>query len=549
MMPKLNSIRFLMFLLAMGTAAVGQRQPSVPSEKPGWQIAGTIISAADGLPLSRAVVSLASTTDLEQVQVVLTGGDGRFAFHEPTPSKYALQATHRGFVAQAYQQHGAFSTAIAVGPGLPVPDVLFRLQPEAIISGQVVDEAGDPVREAQVMLFQRRLLNGQWGTSMGNSVQTNDEGRYHFGHLLQGRYFVAVHTQPWYARSPMTWVGPAGKLQPTPADLALDVAYPTTYYQGVTDFDDATPIDLQPGGRATADITLTAVPAQHIRLHMNDTQVSEFNARLSQEVSEGSDVSIGTEFHKVAPGVFESGGVPPGSYQMRLFSPRTPGAPGIENEAKVDTSKDEAIDLSGPSDSASVSGTVRFVPPAKAPEHLRVMLIRIHSHQVFSAAISPRGEFTVEHPLAPGDYQVVSSSAQGFFIVGLSATGASVAGRTLKITSSDPVVLNLAISRGVAQVKGTAVRGGKPLSGALVVLVPRDPANNLPLFRADQSDSDGTFTLASVVPGKYTVVAIDNGWGLEWQNPAALAPYLPHGQALQIAPQGRYNIKPEVQDF
>jgi len=52
-----------------------------------------------------------------------------------------------------------------------------------------------------------------------------------------------------------------------------------------------------------------------------------------------------------------------------------------------------------------------------------------------------------------------------------------------------------------------------------------------------------------VVPGKYTVVAIDNGWGLEWQNPAVLKPYLPHGQALEIAPEGRYNIKPEVQDF
>jgi hypothetical protein len=45
------------------------------------------------------------------------------------------------------------------------------------------------------------------------------------------------------------------------------------------------------------------------------------------------------------------------------------------------------------------------------------------------------------------------------------------------------------------------------------------------------------------------VLAIDNGWGLEWRNPAALKPYLSRGQVLQIAPEGRYNIRPEVQDF
>jgi len=36
------------------------------------------------------------------------------------------------------------------------------------------------------------------------------------------------------------------------------------------------------------------------------------------------------------------------------------------------------------------------------------------------------------------------------------------------------------------------------------------------LVRRDQSDSDGIFTLHSVVAGQYTVVAISDGWDLEW---------------------------------
>ena len=73
------------------------------------------------------------------------------------------------------------------------------------------------------------------------------------------------------------------------------------------------------------------------------------------------------------------------------------------------------------------------------------------------------------------------------------------------------------------------------------------PANNTPLFRRDQSDSDGTFTLANVVPGQYTVIAIANGWDLEWANPTVLQPYLAKGERVQVPAQGRLEIKVQVQ--
>ena len=39
------------------------------------------------------------------------------------------------------------------------------------------------------------------------------------------------------------------------------------------------------------------------------------------------------------------------------------------------------------------------------------------------------------------------------------------------------------------------------------------------------------------------------GPSMEWRNLAALKPYLSRGQMLEIAPEGRYKIRPEVQDF
>ena len=81
----------------------------------------------------------------------------------------------------------------------------------------------------------------------------------------------------------------------------------------------------------------------------------------------------------------------------------------------------------------------------------------------------------------------------------------------------------------------------------MIVLVPRDPANNSPLVRRDQSDSDGTFTLPNVVPGQYTVVALANGWDLEWGTPAVLQPYLKGGETVQVSSEGKLQIKVQVQ--
>ena len=544
MMSWSSPLKLAAVVLALSIAGAGQGNSTVaPGE--GWQIAGTLISAADGQGLSHARVTLSSTSDRDFVQSILTGSDGRFMFRGLAAGKYVLGARRSGFVPQGYQQHGAFFTGIAVGPGLPVPRLLFRLQPESVISGKIVDEAGDPVRDGRVILLHKALVNGEWATRVADSAATDDLGAYHFGQLPAGIYFVSVSAQPWYARHAV----PGGGRDADPS--ALDVAYPVTYYQGATDPGDATPIDLQAGERAAADITLTAIPAQHIILRLpEDSSESAFSAVLMQRVADASTVSVATAFQKVAPGVYESTGVPPGQFEMELQGEVAPGKQPTERTRAVEVGKGQAeVDLNEPSSLASVSGRVSFVAGARTGQTQGIMLVRPHSRDSYWAKISEHNNFAFEKPMPPGAYEVVANSNGETFIAGITASGASVRGRTLDITGSEPVKLSIVLASGIAQVTGTAVREGKPVSGALVMLVPADAANNLPLLRADQSDSDGTFALRAVVPGRYTVVAVDNGWGLEWRNPAALKPYLAHGEPLVIAPAARYNIRATVQDF
>jgi hypothetical protein len=68
----------------------------------------------------------------------------------------------------------------------------------------------------------------------------------------------------------------------------------------------------------------------------------------------------------------------------------------------------------------------------------------------------------------------------------------------------------------------------------MIVLIPKHAGNLEALARRDQSDSDGSFSLRNVVPGQYTIVAIEDGWELDWMQPGVLARYLPGGTAVTV---------------
>ena len=68
----------------------------------------------------------------------------------------------------------------------------------------------------------------------------------------------------------------------------------------------------------------------------------------------------------------------------------------------------------------------------------------------------------------------------------------------------------------------------------MVVLVPKHPETNLDLFRRDQSDLDGSFSLQRVIPGTYTIVAIADGWDLDWSRPAVISRYATQGQTVVV---------------
>jgi protocatechuate 3,4-dioxygenase beta subunit len=160
------------------------------------------VNGSSDQPLADAEVSIYLTSNFSLIQTVASSDDGRFVFDSVPKGKYMLQGMRRGFLTAAYDEHDGFNTAIATGEGLASENLIFRLMPDAIISGVVLDENSEPVRQANLVLYMQDTREGIAKVSQVASTMTDDTGGYEFPHLHSGTYFLAANATPWYATHP-----------------------------------------------------------------------------------------------------------------------------------------------------------------------------------------------------------------------------------------------------------------------------------------------------------------------------------------------------------
>jgi hypothetical protein len=547
-----------LILVALMTAGMAAQTPA-PSRAPtGYSIAGVVVSSVTRQPLPGVIVSITATENRQLSQSMETGVDGRFAFSGLPAAKYSLTASARGYRAQGFNQHGNFFTGIAVGPDLDGSNLAFRLVPDAGIDGSVNDDDGEPVRNANVQLFQRNNDTGQQRTRAITNAVTDDRGHYQFGHLAAGTYFVAVSARPWYAN--YNAPGDAPPSSDNAARVAeekaqLDVAYPLTFYPAAEDSASATPIVLHPGDRVTADVAMHAVPAVHVRIKTGEVDATNTGTggphgfpRVSQRIFEGTLVPVNSaQGFGYNAGMYEYTGIAPGHYVFEMLEPGRKGN-GAGWYKELDLAGTVELDSRETPPLVSVTGAVVLEGGTRPGGKMYLTLADRTSREGFSAEVSDKGFFDFkDSEIRPGTYDVELANAPGFQIKSLVAKGAKTAGRTIEIGSGVSVQLVCTATRAMAQITGVVLREDKPFAGAMVVLVPQDPSADWLLFRRDQSDSDGTFTLPAVLPGHYSAIAIENGWDLDWASPTVLQPYLKNGTPVEVTGEGKMSIKVQLQ--
>jgi hypothetical protein len=531
-----------MLPLALLVASVHLCAQNVPAK---FRVSGKVVNAVNGHALAGAEVWLGKAEDFEATQQkLLTADDGAFKFVVAEPGKYLLGGQANGFRRQGFEQHGMYVSAIVVGAGQSTENVVFRLRADARVLGVIEDDEHEPVQGATIYLFRTDASFGLRQTSLAEQTVSDDRGRYHLAHLEPGFYYLAVSASPWF--SGMLQSGDAAANSALSQKPEFDVAFPTTFYPGVTDVASASQIALNEGEDFTADFTLNPVPALRVRVNHINGEPQQFAGATLQQRIFGSEINEFGQRQTQEGDSQEIRGVAPGRYVLEIVSvdPRS----RAKRAMAINVTDDTELDPGSASEVATIHGTVRMEGGLNLKQQAFVRLWNSRSDEVLDSQVGDKGQINFDSDvLTPGAYSVYAMNGENSIVSSLKATGAQVVGQTVQITGGKPVELEITLSNSLAKINGTARRDDKPVAGAMILLVPEGAEANLPKFRRDQSDSDGTFTLRDVLPGRYRMLAIDDGWDLEWANLSLLKNRLEHAQKIEVQPNKTYQTSVNVE--
>ena len=172
--------------------------PAVPARSASTRtntasVAGRIVRA-DGTPVRRSHVELASAHNLFSPYVTIADDEGRYEFRGLAAGTYQLMATDLNFVVGFFgQREGKFAETIDVAAGAAIEHLDLVMPRSGSVGGRIVDEYGDPVENVNVRVEQIRPANGRMRLVRVPGVtgrQTDDLGRYRVAGLPPGRYLV-----------------------------------------------------------------------------------------------------------------------------------------------------------------------------------------------------------------------------------------------------------------------------------------------------------------------------------------------------------------------
>jgi len=590
--------------VASPQTGVPRRQPTSAATSP-YRIFGVAVNAITGEPIPRCriVLSVAPWMARDTGQPSAAGpantaeadDQGRFSVEVPNAGHWRLAGSARGFRIQAYEEHAGYFSAVVVSQAAPTSEVTLRLMPDAAIEGTVLDEAGEPVRGAQVGLISLPAFSPDQrnhAPQQRSSSITDDRGHYEFLEIQPGEYALSLRAQPWYA---------ATARQTTPrgnddVESPLDVVYPLTWFPGVTDFAAATPLTMQAGERRLADFHLLPVAGYRLRIPLaaDETNLHRMiavdgNAMgggigdaagvtwLTQLAPDGSEQPASVSMTRTPQGGWEISGLESGTYQLH----RESTDPLDSSLLEIRPGSGHALDLSATTPPASIAITLELngTPmssggTAVGPSSIQVSLVNLATGRPTFAqrnippmrtnritrAGAPDATDTDAMPtnlpdealrarLVPGRYEVVLSGGAGdLYLTKINGSGAEATGRLVDLHPGEAKLV-LHLTRGRASVRGVVKRDKLPDVGAMVLLVPATfgSKDSLTVLRRDQTNSDGSFELEDVIPGAYILVAIDHGWAVNWSDPTTLRRYLLRGIAMDLTQPAEVQRELEAQ--
>jgi len=503
---------------------------------------GTVVAADTGAPVRRALVR-ATSSEPPDNGVATTDDQGRFEIRELLGGRYSISASKAGFVTLGYGQRrpNQGGTQVELTPGQVVEKLTIGLPRGGVITGRVVDDAGEPLAEARVQVLRSQFMPG--GRRMlpaGGSDTTDDQGAFRIYGLMPGDYVVSATVRNDTGMMTM----PNQRLT-----SAVEQGFAPTYYPGTPSLGDAERISVGVGQEVSG-----------ITFGMTPTRV----ARISGRVIGGTAGNFDSGFVMVMPdddvgmgymmpgggmvqhdGTFVVNAVPPGRYTLRVQQ-RGSDPDGLAGSVSVVVAgldlDNVVIVLQKP---GMLGGRIEFEggPPADlSPGQVRVQLMSIDlmSRSFFTSLPRTNDDFTFSIRGASGPALLRVFGAPGWYVTSVEAGGEDVTDRPITFAAGvDVPGIRILLTQTASSVSGV-VRDdrGNAVLDATVIVFPADDTKwtfQSRFIKTARPDTHGRFELRGLpAHAGYRVIALQSLEGMQVFDPEFLSGVRDRAESLAL---------------
>jgi protocatechuate 3,4-dioxygenase beta subunit len=487
---------------------------STPQSNTTARLEGQVLSQA-GEPLRKAKVWLRPNGSHQNAEAYSDTSDanGNFVFEAVTPGRYNLSAERTGFLSQNYGARSADNlgpgAVLTLAPGQTLKGLTFKLSPQGVITGRVVDSDGDPVQGLQVRVMRMFRTHGERRLLFTGAAATDDQGDYRIVNLTPGMYYVVADNANSRMYGQYETARP-GRVPSRQADVA-------TYYPSGLDAASATAVEITPGSDVRGiEIQMRREAVYSIRGVVIDATsgkpvAANLNARSKENLEFGLGVG-GTNSRE--DGTFELRNLLPGAYLLEAGSNN-----GVQGSAKEEITVTDS-DVTGLklalTQGAAMAGTIRIESagpqtPINNLPRCNIMLLGADG-SIRAPSARPKEDGTFElRGVVPGKYVVnIYNMPDGMYVKSVRAGGQDATRTLLDLTSGVSGTLDILLSPRAAEVMGTVRNSdGEPVPGVQITLWPKEgqPNNLRGGISISATDQNGDFRVAGLAPGDYFVTA------------------------------------------
>jgi protocatechuate 3,4-dioxygenase beta subunit len=505
-------------------------------------IRGRVTAADSGMGLGKASLVLFSADGRprERPLTTKTNPTGEYEIRDVKPGQYHLRARRIGYVDQAYgmkdfENRVSQGTPLTVVAGETLSQVDFKLIRGGIIEGRVVDLDGEPMAHVEVVLERFVVQEGKRSLRPMGGGGTDDRGLFRIFGIAPGKYTVSALYRDW------------GR------EAHEESTYPRVYFPGTANPNEATRIDVTPGSQLSGiDIALAETKAFSVSGKVvgsdgkpaGDAMLESFRMDAN-----GSWASFMTSSRGLvdADGTFRLGGLLPGRHRLTAES----GLHGASLIVEIGSEDIRGVVLAL-GEEAEVSGRVTVEGEAVKP--LPAMRVQLESAAgkvrrvgTPSSEVLEDQTFTIQRVL-DGSYRFgIYPQLPNLYLKSARVQGKDALDQPFDVRNTEKVSgAEIILSADGGQITGVVKQEDSEelVKGDSVVLFSADAARQGPRSRwtrTTQSDQQGTFRLAALVPGEYMICAIQNHESGAESSPEYLQELAKHAKTLTVQAHGQHN--------